>query len=313
MLKRLLRKFHLALVIISCSTLAWGDDYEPVPGVDGKIISVGSDTLASLMTFWAEGFKQQYPNVNIQIQASGSSTAPPALTEGTANIGPMSRPLKPSEISYFVEKYGYEPTVLKVAIDAIAVFVNKQNALDGLSLKQLDSLFSVTRYCGYGQQIKRWRELNPESSSKGVIELYGRNSVSGTYGLFKQVALCNGDFKAEVNEQPGSAAVVQSVAYSKQAIGYAAFGYKTAGVRMLPLSIDKESYIHPTTQTIADGSYPLSRFLYLVVNKAPSTPLPRLEKEFIRYILSSQGQNIVKRVGYIPLSQKLIEQQVIEL
>jgi phosphate transport system substrate-binding protein len=293
-------------------TLA-AEDYKPVPGIDGEIISVGSDTLAGLMTLWAEGFKQYYPNVNIQIQASGSSTAPPALTEGTANIGPMSRALKPSEISYFVKKYGYEPKVLKVAIDAIAVFVNKQNRLKRLTLTQVDAVFSVTRYCGESDSVTRWQQLDAADPLDADIELYGRNSVSGTYGLFKQVALCNGDFKAQVNELPGSASVIQSIAYSKKAIGYAALGYETANVRALSIQGRDGRFIEPRAATIADGSYPLSRFLYIVVNQKPESPLPRVQQEFIRYILSTQGQSLVKRGGYVPLSHQFVEQQVTSL
>jgi phosphate transport system substrate-binding protein len=289
------------------------EDYKPVPGVDGEITSVGSDTLAGLMTFWAEGFKQYYPNVNIQIQASGSSTAPPALTEGTANIGPMSRPLKSSEISYFVKKYGYEPKVLKVAIDAIAVFVNKQNPLKRLTLAQVDALFSATRYCGGNSPLRRWEQLGPNLSFSSGIELYGRNSVSGTYGLFKEIALCDGDFGNNVNELPGSAAVIQSIAYSKKAIGYAALGYATASVKALSVLGPSGRFIEPKAETIADGSYPLSRFLYLVVNQEPERSLPRVQQEFLRYILSTQGQELVRRSGYIPLSKQLIEQQVISL
>lgn len=303
----------LGLICALFPLFSVAESYKAMPGVDGEIISVGSDTLAGLMTFWADGFKRYYPNVNIQIQASGSSTAPPALTEGTANIGPMSRALKPSEINYFVKKYGYEPKVLKVAIDAIAVFVNKQNQLKHLTLAQIDALFSVTRYCGSNNVLRRWGQLSNNLPSDAIIELYGRNSVSGTYGLFKQVALCNGDFKAQVNELPGSASVIQSIAYSKNAIGYAALGYETTNVRALPILGTEGSFVEPSRETIADGSYPLSRFLYLVVNQEPNHSLPKLQKEFIRYILSSEGQVIVDRGGYVPLSNELIEQQVISL
>nr|NKX70462.1 phosphate ABC transporter substrate-binding protein [Alteromonadaceae bacterium A_SAG7] len=187
--------------------------YERKPGVAGKISSVGSDTLANLMTFWSQEFKTLYPQVGFQIQASGSSTAPPALIEGTATIGPMSRELKPSEIRDFTRTHGYPPTVLKVAMDAIAIFVDRRNPLPGMTLEQVDAVFSETQFCGSNTAITNWSQLGVDDIGyRSPIRLYGRNSVSGTYGLFKVMALCDGDFKNTVNEQPGSASVVLSVA-----------------------------------------------------------------------------------------------------
>src|SRR3990172_4756179 len=134
-------------------------EYKTASGVSGNISSIGSDTLANLMTLWAEEFKRLYPNVNIQIQAAGSSTAPPALTEGTSNFGPMSRAMKGEEIAAFEAKYGYKPTQIKVAIDALAVFVNKDNPIKGLNLAQVDAIFSATRKCGYSEDLTTWGQL----------------------------------------------------------------------------------------------------------------------------------------------------------
>lgn len=302
--------FLLQLASFSMPSVS-AEDYQKQPGVSGTVTSVGSDTLGNLMTFWAEEFKRYYPHVAFQIQASGSSTAPAALTEGTANVGPMSRELKESEIAYFSKVHGYQPTVLKVAIDAIALFVDLHNPVEGLNLQEIDGIFSVTRYCGAAQPITYWHQLGlPESWQNKRIRLFGRNSVSGTYGLFKAEALCQGDFLATVNEQPGSASVVQSVAYSDGALGYAGFGYKTAGVRALSIAREGKQYIAPSMENIASGDYPLSRFLYLVVNKAPDQPLPLLEREFIRFILSPAGQDLVRRDGFIPVPDALIRQQL---
>lgn len=305
-----LKGILLLLVGINHCVYAEPSDYQPVAGIDGTIVSVGSDTLANLMTFWSEEFKQYYPGVVFQIQASGSSTAPPALTEGTASIGPMSRALKNSEIAYFTRRYGYEPLALKVGIDAIALFVDINNPVKFITLEQLDAMYSVTRFCGGERSITHWRQIDKTSDIRQPIELYGRNSVSGTYGLFKKVALCNGDFKPIVNEQPGSASVVQSVAYSNHALGYAAFGYKTAGVRTLPISVEGKAPVDVTIKNIASGAYPLSRFLYLVVNKEPGKPLPKLEREFIRFIMSKQGQSLVQQDGYIAIPDRVVEQQL---
>src|SRR5690606_37274904 len=211
--------------------------YEKASVVSGNLSSVGSDSLANLMTLWAEEYKKFHPNVNIQIQAAGSSTAPPALTEGTANMGPMSRPMKDNELQAFEEKYGYMPTAVPVAIDALAVFVHKDNPIKSLDIAQVDAIFSNTRLCGGHKDIKTWGQLGltGERANK-PIQLFGRNSVSGTYGYFKEEALCKGDFKANVNEQPGSASVVQSISSTLNAIGYSGIGYKTSSVRAVPLS-----------------------------------------------------------------------------
>ena len=276
--------------------------YSKTTGISGSLSSVGSDTLANLMTFWAEDFKKHYPNVAIQIQAAGSSTAPPALSEGTSNFGPMSRKMKDKEIEAFEKKYGYKPTGIPVAIDALAVFANKDNPIKGLSMQQVDAIFSSTMKCGGSQDITNWGQLGLTGPwAKRDIQLFGRNSVSGTYGYFKKVALCKGDFKNNVNEQPGSASVVQSIATSVNAIGYSGIGYKTSSVRALPLAKEGTNYVEASPETALDGSYPLARALYVYVNKAPNKELSPLEREFVKLVLSKQGQEIVVKDGYIPL------------
>ena len=283
--------------------------YTTASGVSGNFSSVGSDTLNNLMTLWAEDFKRAYPNVNIQIQGAGSSTAPPALTEGTANFGPMSRAMKDQEIQAFEQKYGYKPTAVGVAIDALAVFVNKDNPIKSLSIPQVDAIFSATRKCGAGKDATRWGDLGSSGDwTAKPIQLYGRNSVSGTYGYFKEVALCKGDYKTNVNEQPGSASVVQSVSTGLNAIGYSGLGYKTSGVRALPLAKkDGDQAYEPNEDNAVNGKYPLSRVLYVYANKAPNKPLPPMEREFFKLVLSKQGQETVVKDGYVPLPAKLAE------
>jgi len=282
--------------------------YAKVGGVSGNLSSVGSDTLANLMTFWAEEFKKQYPNVAVQIQAAGSSTAPPALTEGTSNFGPMSRPMKDQEIEAFEKKFGYKPTAIPVAIDALAVFVNKDNPITGMTMEQVDQVFSSTRTCGGGKDITKWGELGLSGPWAGRdVQLFGRNSVSGTYGYFKEHALCKGDFKSNVNEQPGSASVVQSVASSLNGIGYSGIGYTTSSVKAVPLSKKAgDKFVEATADNALTGTYPLSRALYIYVNKAPGKDLAPLEREFVKMVLSKQGQEIVVKDGYIPLPAAMV-------
>jgi phosphate transport system substrate-binding protein len=289
--------------------------YQKAAGVSGNLSSVGSDTLNNLMTFWAEEFKRLYPNVNIQIQGAGSSTAPPALTEGTANVGPMSREMKDKEIEAFEKKYGYKPTPIRVAIDTLAVYVNKDNPIKGMIMPQVDAVFSATRNCGYPQNVTKWGQLGLTGDWAGRdIQLFGRNSVSGTYGYFKEHALCKGDYKDKVNEMPGSASVVQGVTTTLNGIGYSGIGYKTSGVRAVPLAKkDGEAFVEASPETALSGKYPLSRFLYIYVNKAPNKPLSPLERELIKMVLSKQGQEIVIKDGFIPLPVKLVKQELAKI
>lgn len=289
--------------------------YQKASGVSGNLSSVGSDTLANLMTLWAEEFKREYPNVNIQIQAAGSSTAPPALTEGTSNIGPMSRKMKDKELEAFESKFNYKPTAIRVAIDALAVYAHKDNPVEGMSIAQVDAIFSTTRKCGAAEDIRQWGQVGVTGGLKDqFIQVFGRNSVSGTYGYFKKKGLCKGDFKSTVNEQPGSASVVQSVSTSLNAIGYSGIGYKTSGVKAIPLTKKPGgNYVGATPTNAINGSYPLARFLYVYVNKAPNKPLSPLEGEFLRLVLSKAGQQVVVKDGYIPMPAAVAAQELEKL
>jgi phosphate transport system substrate-binding protein len=290
-------------------------DYQRTSGVSGNLSSVGSDTLANLMTLWAEEYKRLYPNVNIQIQAAGSSTAPPALTEGTSNLGPMSRKMKDKELQKFEEKFGYKPTEIRVALDALAVYVNKDNPIKGMTIPQVDAVFSSTRKCGFDKDIATWGDLGLTGDWKNrKVQIYGRNSVSGTYGYFKKKALCKGDYKSAVNEQPGSASVVQSVTTSLNGIGYSGIGYKTSGVKAVPLTKkDGTPFVEATNENAIEGKYPLARFLYIYVNKHPNKPLSPLEGEFIKMVLSKAGQEVVVKDGYIPLPASVAEKELAKL
>lgn len=285
-------------------------DYQKVSGISGNLSSVGSDTLANLVTLWAESYKREYPNLNIQIQAAGSSTAPPALTEGTASIGPMSRKMKDAELQAFEQRFGYPPTAVPVAIDALAIFVNKDNPLRQLTLEQVDAIFSSTRLCGGPRELKTWGDLGLTGEwAKRPIQRFGRNSVSGTYGYFKEAALCRGDFRANVNEQPGSASVVQAISQSLGGIGYSGIGYQTASVHTLALARQGTTdFVEDNQANTLSGRYPLARYLYVYVNKAPNRPLNPLEGEFLRLILSRSGQEAVVKDGYIPLPTAVVQQ-----
>ena len=283
--------------------------YEKVSGISGNLNSIGSDTLNNLMTLWAEGFRKVYPNVNVQIEGKGSSTAPPALIEATAQLGPMSRAMKSKETDAFEKKFGYKPTPIRTSLDSLAVFVNKDNPIQGLNIQQVDALFSKNRKCGATLDTATWGDLGLSGNwVSAPISLYGRNSASGTYGFFKKVALCKGDYKDTVKEQPGSASVVQGVSEDRKGAGYSGIGYTTSGVRSIPLVKEGSDYVEPTYENVASGQYPLSRFLFVYVNKEPNKALDPLTKEFLKFVLSKEGQEIVVKDGYYPMSAKLVNE-----
>jgi phosphate transport system substrate-binding protein len=285
--------------------------YQQTSGVAGNLDSIGSDTLNNLMTYWAESFRREYPNVRIQIEGKGSSTAPPALIAGTAQLGPMSRKMKSSEIDAVEKKYGFKPTAIGVALDSLAVYVHKDNPITTMSLPQVDGVFSKTRKSG-SPEITKWSELGISGTlGKQPISIYGRNSASGTYGYFKDHALFKGDYKDTVKEQPGSASVVMGITEDSAGIGYSGIGYLTSGVKAIALSKkDGEEAFAPNMENVLSGKYPLSRMLYIYVVKEPNKPLPKLEQEFLTFVLSKEGQQIVEKDGYMPLPAKVAAKEL---
>ena len=278
-------------------------EYKPVQGVSGNLKSVGSDSMNNEMTLWAEGFKAFYPDVKLEVEGKGSSTAPPALIAGTAHFGPMSREMKADEIDKFQKQYGYEPTALPTSIDMLAVYVHKDNPIQGLTFQQLDAIFSKTRKGGFPTDIRTWGDLGLTGDwANKPISLYGRNEASGTYGFFKEHALFKGDFKDEVKAQPGSSTVVGGVAADRYGIGYSGIGYKTADVRAVPLAREASSpFVEALPENGYSGEYPLARFLYLYVNHKPGGELDPVRREFIRFVFSRQGQQEVVKDGYLPV------------
>ena len=286
--------------------------YKPTSGVSGNISSIGSDSLNNLMTLWAETFSRFYPNARVQIEGKGSSTAPPALIAGTAQLGPMSRAMKGTEIDQFEKKYGYKPTAIRTSVDALAVFVNKDNPIKCMSIAQVDAVFSKSRRHGYKEEIKTWGQLGLTGDwASKPISLYGRNSASGTYGFFKEHSLKNGDYKDEVKEQPGSASVVQGVTVDRFAMGYSGIGYTTAGVRAVPLAEKEGAKCYEADPEHAySGAYPLARFLYVYINKAPGKALDPLSREFVKLIVSKEGQEVVIKDGYFPIPASIAKEEL---
>jgi phosphate transport system substrate-binding protein len=284
--------------------------YKAVEGVSGNVKSIGSDTLNNLMTGWVEAFNKAYPNVKIEVEGKGSATAPPALTEGQSQFGPMSREMKGSEIDAFEKKFGYKPTPVRVAIDCLAVFVHKDCPLESITMEQLKQIFSVE-----GKEMT-WGDLGVKDAAwaSQKVSLYGRNSASGTYGYFKEHALGKKDFKPTVKEQPGSSAVVQGIASDKFAMGYSGIGYKTADVKTLKVAKSaKDKSFAPSQENALSGEYPIARFLLIYVNAKPNTALDPLRAEFFKMVLSKQGQEVTVKDGYIPVPADVAREDLTKL
>lgn len=272
--------------------------YKAVEGVSGSVKSIGSDTMNNVMTHWQEEFKKLYPSVQTAMEGKGSATAPPAITEGQSQFGPMSREMKGSEIDAFEKKFGYKPTGLRTGIDALAIYVNKDCPLEEISFEQARQVFSVD-----GKEMT-WGDLGLTSAewASKPIALYGRNSASGTYGFFKEHVLSKKDYKAGVKEQPGSSGVVQAVGSDKFAMGYAGIGYKTAEVKALKVKKGKkDAAVAPSAAACYDDSYPIARSLLVYINYKPGSKLDPLRAEFIKMIFSKQGQEGILKDGYIPI------------
>ena len=322
MFSRMVAGLGLVLFLLVAAPLAWSGDamkvdaallsYKATGGVSGNLSSVGSDSMNNLMTLWGEGFGKFYPNVKLQIEGKGSSTAPPALIAGTAQLGPMSREMKGTEVDQFEKKFGYKPTPLRTSVDALAVFINKDNPLKCLTVEQADAIFSKSRRQGFKEDIKTWGQLGLTGDwANRPISLFGRNSASGTYGFFKEHILKNGDFKDEVKEQPGSASVVQGITVDRYAIGYSGIGYATAGVRAVPIAEKAGSAcVEATADNAYSGKYALSRFLYVYVNRAPGKGLDPLMREFVRFVFSKEGQEAVIKDGYFPVPNSIAKEEI---
>ncbi len=286
-------------------------DYQPVAALQGSLNSVGGDALNTLMTFWAEGFQTTYPSVNIQIEGMGGSTGPVALVGGTVQLAPMTREFTAHEIAAFEKKWGYPPIAIRVALDALAVFVHPDNPVPSLSLLQLDQIYSSTFKRG-GADVNDWSGLGLTGDLSALpISPFGRNSASGAYAVAKQRILMGGNFKTSVLEKPGSSGVAEAVAQTRGGIGYSGAGYLTTTVRAIPVSEGVQPAVLPTYDHVLAGRYPLARFLFIYIHKKPGGD--PLVAEFIRYTQSRVGQRIVCDNGFFPLSAALVGENLAKL
>ena len=282
--------------------------------LSGTLTIVGSDTLATLVLRWTEAFRSGHPHVLTQVQTPGSASAPIALLEGAADIGAMSRPMDAEEQHAFAQRFGYAPTPIVVAHDAIVVFVHPDNPLAAITRKQLDAIFSDTLRCGAPAPITRWGELgiglDPNLAASHILTT-GRNDASGTNEFFREQALCGGEYRPDVVVWPGHGATVAAVAGNREAIGYAGIGFVNGLVKPLAFApADDTAPVAPVMENVMNGDYALARPLYLYVNRPPDRGPAALPAAFLAYVLSDDAQALVAQEGFLPLAGAERETQV---
>ena len=248
-----------------------------------------------------------YPEVEIEVSGGGSGTALPALLEGRAELAPVSRAMKKDEIAKFQAKFGYEPTQLIVGLDALAVYVNKNNPLKQMSLKQLDAIYSITRKRG-GEQIKFWGQLGLEGDWRDLeIVLKGPSPAMGMHSVFREMALEGGDFRYDLRGEPVATSIVQGVGATDAAIGFASYFYDTKRARPLAIGVNENGpFYEPTHANCVSRAYPMARFLYIYVNKPPGKSLNPLAAHFVAFACSKQGQETAARDGNFPLTADIL-------
>ncbi len=278
--------------------------YLLVKGVSGSLTVVGSDTMKPFTEIWAGELQRFYPGLVIRVESLGSETGLSALLEGKAQIAAMSRRMTSQEISEFMREFGYEPTEVPVAVDALTVFVHRDNSIIGLTLQELDSVFCAERRRGLKYRIDTWGDLGLDTGwADTPIHLYGRDGRSGTAAFFREHVCEGADFHPTMTKSAGSASVVVDIMKDRYGIGFSGIGYRTSAVRPVPLaSASGMRYVEPTIQSIMDGSYPLRRTLYLYVNRPPKGPASPAVVEFVKFAVSLQGQQVVLNHGYFPLA-----------
>jgi len=309
----------LAVALLSCATAAPAAeitrpaivdpevaDYQRSDKMEGVLRAVGSSTLSNLLFRWGAEFRRLYPTVDLQITGGGSETAVPALLSGGAELGPMSRPMSDAEVERFRVKFGYLPTRLTVAMDAIAVYVNKHNPLSRISFRELDAIFSDTRKRG-GPAIRTWNQMGLSGEWIGrPILLKGPSPLQGLYSVFRSSVLNGGTYRLAMRPEPVASSIVQAVATEDNAIGFASHFLAAARTKTLAIAQnDAGPYVLPTAEHSGDGSYPLARKLFIYVNRAPGMALSPLTREFLRFICSAQGQEITALGGSFPLDANL--------
>ena len=279
------------------------------PG-DGAILALGSGSMEQVIQTWRENYQLKYPDFKMEIRPEGSGAAPAALTAGTAQIGLMSREMKPAEVATFKAKWGYAPTRVAVAMDALVVLVNKNNPIREIRMDQLDAVYSPTRGHGWPKDITTWGELGVTQPGWGnrPIVRWDRPEASGTRSFFHELVLKGDKGKPDTMVVQEESGIDEELFLDQAAIGYGSMSDVFTALRSVPVvPLGAKAAVEPSTETVGSGAYPMSRFLFVYLNKAPGKPLPPAVEAFLRYTLSPEGQKLVKSVGQVGLPQELVK------
>jgi phosphate transport system substrate-binding protein len=303
--------------------------YNATAQINGRFKVQGSDTMHALMRRLSLEFQSRQPNVAIDLRSGGSTKAISefveplqrgqiAVKEERTNppvLVSSSRELSESEVKRFKSHRGYDPLAIPIAVDAVALYVHKDNPLPGLTLDQVDAIFSTTHYRGYGKDLTTWGDLGlADGWEHAKIHLYGRDRKSGTRAFFQEHVLAGGEFKPALREEPGAASVILAMSRDPFGIGYSGIGLQASSVRIVPLAESAGMpLITPSAATVADQTYPLRRLLYLYVDKPPGASLPQAVQEFLAFVKSREGQEAVVRAGFYPLPMDQMEKFSIAL
>ncbi len=320
-----------ANALAQASSEPTSEQYQPAPGIGGRVTIAGSDTMQPLMAKLAAAFTSLQPKAKFGVEGRGSSESIREFmldlsfqrrgdkaigrgTEGTssASLLASSRPLTDQEVKGFVSHHGYEPIGIPIAMDAVAMYVHNDNPIGQLTLEQVDGMFSSTLKRAKGEHLTTWGQVGLKDQwGPQPIHLYGRNKKSGTREFFRHVALVDGEIHADVQEQPGSASEILAIAQDSLAIGYAGVGFHSSMVRIVPLAAESgQAPLLPNVDTVATGQYPLARPLYLYVNKNPDGKLDPVVGEFLKFVNSRQGQETVARANFYPLTAAQISKNL---
>src|SRR6516164_1278866 len=301
--------------------------YKKSEELSGTIRSVGADTMEDLMKLWIADFRKIYPDVNFDIKAKASGTAAPALTDGSADIGPVAREMLPNEIAPFRGKYGYEPFAIRVAggsyrtpgkTHAIVFVVNSKNPINQVTLAQLDAIYSKTRKRGY-KVVNGWGDVGDTGEfADKPIHLWGLIQPNGIAHFLDERVLENGEYKDNITQKttvgnvPALDAIAQGVAADPYAIGYTGLTSVIDGTKALALGDEEKGpYYKGTFQEVVDQQYPLSRVIYIYLNRKSSEPLDPKVREFLKFILSAQGQQDVAKEGvFLPLTPQIVKEEL---
>jgi phosphate transport system substrate-binding protein len=279
-------------------------DYTPVGELAGELIENGSGSMDKIVVPTTSRFEEIYPHVDVELGFDSSAVVLRKLLNEEINLGAMSRPMEPDELAQFQREFGYPPLEIKVAIDAIEVLVHADNPVEGLTLPQLDAIFSTTRRRGAPENITRWGQLGLKGEWENLpIELYGGGKGWGTTRTFQQLVLQNGAFKNSVKVRDIMTGVDQEVGQNKAAIGYAVARSRATRVRAVPLAMNAgEPFVSSTPENIRNGKYPLTRHLYFYVNAGPTRAIEPVVREYLLFVLSKQGQKLIEQQGFVPLN-----------